>query len=68
MARRRGPFRRVSLLRLGVAIVIVATAVLAFTLQAGVFRLVFRAALVVGAVVLIGSYLLEWWLRRRGRV
>jgi hypothetical protein len=63
--RRTGPLARVSLFRLGVLAVIVATAILSFTLQAGVLRLLFRGALVVGAVLLFGSYLAEFWLRRR---
>jgi hypothetical protein len=64
--RRRGPLARVSLFRLAITFVIVITAILAFTLQGGVFRFAFRAALVVGIVLLIGSCLVPWWTKRRG--
>lgn len=63
--RRRGPLRRVSLIRLGVTMVIVTTAVLALTLPGGAFRFIFRGALFIGAIVMIGSYAFEWWIRRR---
>ncbi len=63
--RRTGPLARISLIRLTVFGAIALTAVLAFTLQAGVFRLFFRTTLFIGAVVLLGSYVLEWWLKRR---
>jgi hypothetical protein len=65
MARRTGPLARVNLFRFGVLAVIAVTAVLSFTLQAGILRFLFRGALVVGAVLLFGSYLLELWRRRR---
>lgn len=65
MRRRTGPLARVNLFRLGVTVAIVLTAVLAFTLQAGVFRLLFRGVLVVGAILLFGSYLWQWWSKRR---
>jgi uncharacterized membrane protein YedE/YeeE len=65
MARRTGPLARVSLFRLGIALIIAVTAILAFTLQAGLFRWLFRGALLVGAVLLFGSYLWQWWRRRR---
>jgi hypothetical protein len=64
-ARRTGPLTRISLLRLAITLVIVVTAVLAFTLQGGVFRFAFRAALVIGIVLLIGSYLFEILRKRR---
>ncbi|GAA3743107.1 hypothetical protein GCM10022239_18180 [Leifsonia bigeumensis] len=64
-AKRTGPLARVSLFRLGVTLVIVVTAILAFTLQAGAFRWLFRGALVVGAILLFGSYLVQWWVKRR---
>lgn len=63
-ARRTGPLARVSLFRLGVTLVIVVTAILAFTLQAGVFRWLFRGALVLGVILLFGSYLVQWWVAR----
>lgn len=65
MKRRTGPLARINLLRLTVFGAIAVTAILAFTLQAGVFRLFFRTTLFVGAVVLLGSYVVEWWLKRR---
>ena len=65
MRRRTGPLARVNLFRLTIFLVILSTAVLSFTLQAGAFRLMFRSALIVGAVLLFGSYLVEWWLKRR---
>lgn len=65
--RRTGPLARVNLFRLAVFAVIAGTAVLAFTLQAGAFRFLFRGALIVGAVLLFVSYLVEWWLKRRRR-
>lgn len=65
MARRTGPLARVSLFRLGIALVIAVTAILAFTLQAGLFRWLFRGALLLGAVLLFGSYLWQWWAKRR---
>lgn len=64
-ARRAGPLARVSLFRLTVTLVIVVTAVLAFTLQVGAFRWLFRGALVVGVILLFGSYLWQWWAKRR---
>lgn len=65
MRRRTGPLARVNLFRLGVTMVIAVTAVLAFTLQAGAFRLLFRGALIVGAILLFGSYLWQRWAKRR---
>lgn len=62
--RRTGPLARINLFRLAVFAIIVITAVLAFTLQAGAFRFLFRTALVVGAILLFGSYLAQWWLKR----
>ncbi|MCC6270913.1 MAG: hypothetical protein IT190_06520 [Microbacteriaceae bacterium] len=67
MKRRTGPLARVNLFRLTVFAVIMGTAVLAFTLQAGVFRFLFRTTLVVGIILLFGSYLVQWWLKRRAR-
>ncbi|MEO6942240.1 MAG: hypothetical protein ABI238_03685 [Terrimesophilobacter sp.] len=67
MKRRTGPLARVNLFRLTVFGVIVVTAILAFTLQAGVFRFMFRTALVVGAILLFGSYVVQWWLKKRRR-
>ena len=67
MRRRTGPLGRVNLFRLGITVVIVVTAVLAFTLQAGAFRWLFRGALVVGAILLFGSYLWQWWMKRGRR-
>ncbi len=64
-SRRTGPLARISLLRLAITLVIVVTAVLAFTLQGGVFRFAFRTALVVGVVLLVGSYLFEVLRKRR---
>jgi len=63
--RRTGPLARLSLFRLSVFGVILVTAVLAFTLQVGVFRFVFRGALVVGIILLFGSYFVGWWVRKR---
>ncbi len=63
-ARRTRPLARVSLFRLGITLVIVVTAILAFTLQAGVFRWLFRGALVLGVILLFGSYLVQWWVAR----
>ena len=65
MARRTGPLARVSLFRLAVTVVIVVTAILAFALQAGAFRWLFRGALVVGGILLFGSYLVQWWAKRQ---
>ena len=65
MRRRTGPLARVNLLRLTIFAVILGTAVLSFTLQVGAFRFMFRTALVVGAILLFGSYLVEWWRKRR---
>jgi hypothetical protein len=62
--RRTGPLARVNLFRLGIAVLLIVTAVLAFTLQAGAFRWLFRGALVVGAILLFGSYLWQWWAKR----
>jgi hypothetical protein len=59
--------RRVSLFRTGVMMCIVVTAVLAFTLQVGVFRFLLRGMLVVGAFALVGSYLWEWMIKRRAK-
>lgn len=67
MKRRTGPLARVNLFRLTIFAVILGTAVLAFTLQAGAFRFMFRGALVVGSILLFGSYLVQWWLKRRGQ-
>lgn len=64
-ARRTGPLARINLFRLGTLLAILVTAILAFTLQAGVFRFLFRGALVLGAILLFGSYLVQWWTRRR---
>lgn len=64
-ARRPGPLARVSLFRLAITLVIVVTAVLAFTLQAGAFRWLFRGALVVGVILVFGSYLVQAWAKRR---
>jgi hypothetical protein len=65
MKRRTGPLARVNLFRLGIFAVIAMTAVLAFTLQGGAFRLLFRGALVVGIVLLFGSYVVQWWMAKR---
>ena len=65
ITRRTGPLKRVNLFRLGVFLSIAITAVLAFTLQVGVFRLFFRGVLIIGAALLFGSYLWEWWMKRR---
>lgn len=65
MKKRTGPLARVNMVRLTVFGVITITALLAFTLQAGVFRLFFRGALLIGAIVLFASYIFEWWLKRR---
>lgn len=65
MKKRTGPLARVNLIRLTVFGTIAVTALLAFTLQAGIFRLFFRGALLIGAVVLFASYVVEWWLKRR---
>lgn len=56
-----------NLFRLTIFAVIFGTAVLAFTLQAGAFRFMFRGALVVGSLLLFGSYLVQWWLKRKTR-
>ena len=64
MRRRTGPLARVNLFRLGIAALLIVTAVLAFTLQAGAFRWLFRGALIVGAILLFGSYLWQWWMKR----
>lgn len=66
-AKRNGPLSRINLVRLGITLAIVVTAVLAFTLQGGVFRFAFRAALVLGIVLLVGSYLVEVLMKRRRR-
>ncbi|MBX3068827.1 MAG: hypothetical protein IT191_08090 [Microbacteriaceae bacterium] len=67
MKRRTGALARVSLFRLMIFAILVATAVLAFTLQVGVLRFLFRTALVLAVVALFGSYLIEWWLKRSRR-
>ncbi len=64
MKKRTGPLARVNLFRLTIFGVILLTAVLAFTLQAGAFRFLFRTALFVGAILLFGSYVVEWWIKR----
>lgn len=64
MRRRIGPLARVNLFRLGITTVLVIAAILAFTLQAGVFRFLFRGALVIGGILLFGSYLWQWWTKR----
>lgn len=64
VTRRTGPLARVNLFRVAIFAVILGTAILAFTLQVGVFRFMFRTALVVGVVLLFGSYLVERWLKR----
>lgn len=64
MSRRTGPLARVNLFRFAVFAIILGTAVLAFTLQVGIFRFMFRTALVVGIVLLFGSYLVERWSKR----
>lgn len=61
----RTPLSRISLFRLTITLAIVVTAVLAFTLQAGLFRLLLRGSLVVGIVLLLGSYLVQWWTKRQ---
>ena len=65
MRKRTGPLARVNLIRLTVFGAIAVTALLAFTLQVGIFRFFFRTTLVIGVVVLFGSYVVEWWLKRR---
>lgn len=65
MRRRTGPLARVNLFRLTIFGIILVTAVLAFTLQVGMLRFLFRSALVVGIVLLFGSYLIQWWQKRR---
>lgn len=67
LPRRTGPLARVNLFRLTIFAVILGTAVLSFTLQAGAFRFLFRGALIVGAILLFSSYLVEWWLKRHRR-
>lgn len=62
---RTGPLARINLVRFAILLVVVVTAVLAFTLQGGIFRLAFRAALIVGIVLLAGSYLVEVVRKRR---
>lgn len=64
MKRRTGPLARINLFRFGIFAILVVTAVLAFTLQAGAFRFLFRTALVVGVILLFGSYLVQWWVTR----
>lgn len=64
MRRRTGPLARVNLFRFTVLAVILISAVLAFTLQAGVFKFVLRSALLVGIVLLFGSYVWQWWRKR----
>lgn len=64
MSRRTGPLARVNLFRVAIFVTILGTAVLAFTLQVGIFRFMFRTALVVGIILLFGSYLVERWSKR----
>lgn len=64
MRRRTGPLARVNLFRFSIFLVITITAIFALTLQAGTFRFLFRGALVVGILLLFGSYIVEWWLKR----
>lgn len=64
MRQRTGPMARVNLFRFAVFAIIAGTAVLAFTLQAGIFRLMFRTSLALGALLLFGSYFVERWLKR----
>lgn len=59
--------RRVSLFRTGIMGCVVITAVLAFTLQLGILRFLFRGMLVVGAIALVGSYLWEWLMKRAAK-
>ncbi|MBX3087964.1 MAG: hypothetical protein KF742_05710 [Cryobacterium sp.] len=64
MTGRKGPLARVNLFRLAIFCILAVTAVLAFTLQAGIFRALFRGVLLLAVVLLLGSYLVQWWIRR----
>ncbi len=64
MTKAKGPLARINLFRLAIFGILAVTAVLAFTLQAGIFRTLFRGALFLAVVLLLGSYLFQWWIRR----
>ncbi|MCO5294179.1 MAG: hypothetical protein M9882_04640 [Homoserinimonas sp.] len=64
MTGRKGPLARVNLFRLAIFGILAVTAVLAFALQAGIFRALFRGVLFLAVVLLLGSYLVQWWIRR----
>lgn len=59
------PLGRLSVVRLVVAGVIMLLLVLAFTNLLGPLRGLFRAIVVTGALVIVLSYPVGWWLRRR---
>lgn len=58
--------RRLSTLRIVIVGVLLLTIVLAFANWLGPFRGVFRLLLVIGALALVFSYVVEWLLKRRG--
>ncbi|MGN6325446.1 hypothetical protein [Pseudolysinimonas sp.] len=60
---RRSSLRRVSVARTAILVVLVLLALASFTPMLGPFRILFRGVLMLGVVVLLGSYL--WpWIRR----
>lgn len=65
--RARSPLRRLSALRLVIVGFLLLTVVLAFANWLGPFRGIFRFLLVLGAIVIVLSYLLEWAQKKRRR-
>jgi len=55
-----------SVIRLVIVAILIGTIVLAFANWLGPFRGIFRGVLVLGAVVIVLSYLVEWFQKRRG--
>lgn len=65
--RRTGPIARLNLFRFAIFAVILITAVLAVTMQAGIFKSMLKGSLTLGIVLLFGSYIVGWWLKHRRR-
>jgi ABC-type xylose transport system permease subunit len=63
--RARSPLRRLSALRITIVVVLLVTIVLAFANWLGPFRGVFRFLLVIGALAIVLSYVVEWVRSRR---
>lgn len=63
--RARSPLRRLSAVRLVIVSVLLVTVVLAFANWLGPFRGIFRVLLVIGALAIVLSYVVEWVQKRR---